>query len=88
MEPPSSQLKKNAQLESCELSFIWGKMGTITRERASQIALRNCSKEIRGRSVLYMILVKGVRAVKLTFWQKLAAGHEEHMSPLMILVLF
>ena len=29
------QLKKNAQQESCELSFIWGKMRTIARETAS-----------------------------------------------------
>ena len=40
------------------------------------------------RSVLYMILVKGEHAVKHTFWQRLAASHEEQMSPLMILVLF
>ena len=36
--------KKDVQLESCELSFIWGKMRTAAREAASQIALRNCSK--------------------------------------------
>ena len=35
-----------------------------------------------------MILVKGVRAVKHTFWQRLAASHEEEISQLMILVLF
>ena len=38
--------KKKAQHESCELSFIWGKMRTIARETASQIELRNCSKEV------------------------------------------
>ena len=43
--------KKNAQRESCELSFIGGKMKTIAREMASQRALRNCSKEVVGRSV-------------------------------------
>ena len=36
--------EKNAQCESCELSFIWGKMRTTAREAASQIALRDCSK--------------------------------------------
>ena len=36
--------KKGAQLESCELSFIWGKMRTAAREAASLIALRDCSK--------------------------------------------
>ena len=35
-----------------------------------------------------MILVKRVRAVEHTVWQKVAAGHEEHMSPLVMLVLF
>ena len=40
-----------------------------------------------GRSVLYMILVKGVHAVKHTFWQRLVASHEEQMPPLIILAL-
>ena len=30
--------KKDAQHESCKLSFIWGKMRTAAREAASQIA--------------------------------------------------
>ena len=38
------RLKKDIQLESCELSFIWGKMRAAAREAASQIALRDCSK--------------------------------------------
>ena len=41
---------KMHQRESCELSFIWGKMRTIVWETAFQIALRNCSKEVEGRS--------------------------------------
>ena len=32
--------KKKTQRESCELSFIWGKMRTIAQETVSQIALR------------------------------------------------
>ena len=32
--------KKDVQLESCELSFICGKVRTAAREAASQIALR------------------------------------------------
>ena len=36
--------KKDAQLESCELSFIWGKMRTAAQEAASQIALKDSSK--------------------------------------------
>ena len=42
--------KKNAQCESCELSFIWGKMRTATRETAFHIALRNCFEEARQGS--------------------------------------
>ena len=34
-------------------------MRTIARETAFQVALRNCSEDVGGRSVLYMILVKG-----------------------------
>ena len=41
-------MKKDAQFESCKLSFIWGKMRTATREAASQIALRKCSKAAEG----------------------------------------
>ena len=52
-------------------------MRTIARATAFQIVLRNCSKEVGGRSVLYMILVKRVRAVKHTFWQKLAASQSQ-----------
>ena len=43
--------KKKAQCESCELSFIWGKMRTIAPETASQITPRNCSREVGGQSV-------------------------------------
>ena len=52
-------LKNNAQHESCELSFIWGKLRTTAQETAAQIALRNCSKEIWGMDSIYVILVKG-----------------------------
>ena len=44
------QLKKDVQLESCEVSFIWGTMKTAAREAASQIGLRNCSKAAVGES--------------------------------------
>ena len=40
--------KKDVQLESCELSFIWGKMSTAAQEAASQTALRDCSKAAVG----------------------------------------
>ena len=40
--------KKDVQLESCKLSFIWGKMRTAAWEAASQITLRDCSKAAVG----------------------------------------
>ena len=43
-------IKKDVQLESCELSFIWSKMRTAARKAASQIALRDCSKVAVGES--------------------------------------
>ena len=42
-----------------------------------------------GLSVyVYDISEGGIPVVKHTFWQKVAASHEEQMSPLMILVFF
>ena len=38
--------EKNAQCESCELSFICGKMRTAAQEITSQIAWIYCSKEM------------------------------------------
>ena len=43
----------HTQRESCELSFIWGKIRTAAQETALQIALRNCSQEARGGATLY-----------------------------------
>ena len=40
-------LKKDGQLESSELSFVWGKTRTAW-EAASQRALRDCSKAAVG----------------------------------------
>ena len=42
--------KKDVELESCKLSFIWSKMRTAAQEAASQIALRACSKVAVGES--------------------------------------
>ena len=44
-----STFLKGVQGESCESSYNWGKMRTIASETAFQIALRNCSKELRGK---------------------------------------
>ena len=60
--------KKKAQHETCELSFIWGKIRTIALETASQIDLRyQLERGGRGKSVLYIILMKGVCAVTHRF---------------------
>ena len=48
------QLKKNAQHESCELNFIWGKMRTTTWETDSQVALRSCSEEVQEGASVYI----------------------------------
>ena len=34
------------QCEHCALSLIWGNMRTVTLEIATQIGLRNCSKNM------------------------------------------
>ena len=74
---------------SCELSFIWGKMKTIARETAIQIALRSYFKEVWGKVSVYVLLVKGeyMQSNKY-FLQKVSASHEESTSPRRILVLF
>ena len=73
---------KNAQRESCELSFIWGKMRTAARETAFQMALRNCSREVGGKVSIYVILVKGEYIQSSTYFlQKVSASHEEQSSP-------
>ena len=59
--------KKKAQLESCKLSFIWGKMRSAVWEAASQITRGDCSKaagvgwgwgEWLGARSIYKVLVK------------------------------
>ena len=62
--------KYNAQGERCEFSFIWGKMRTIAWETASQIALRNSSKEVEGAKVSYICDFGegGVHVIKHTFF--------------------
>ena len=40
--------KKDAQLERCKLSFIWGKMRIADWEAAPHTALTDCSKEAVG----------------------------------------
>ena len=65
----------------CELSFIWGNMRTVAQETASQIALRNCSKEVGGKVCIYVILVKGEYMQSSTYFLKnVAASYEEQTS--------
>ena len=46
----------NVRVTSC---FLGGKMKTIAQETVSQIALRNCSREIGGKVSINVILVTG-----------------------------
>ena len=46
----------NVRVTSC---FLWDKMKTIAQETASQITLRNCSREIWGKVRINVILVNG-----------------------------
>ena len=57
---------KMHQRESCELSFIWGKMRTIVWETAFQIALRNCSKEVGRGARIYI----GVLPQRAGTWEQ------------------
>ena len=67
---------KGVQHKSCELSFIWGKKGTVAQETAPQIALRDCSKEAVGRRSMYKILIKGVfNTIKRLFYKRFSANH-------------
>ena len=52
-------------------------MRTIAQETASQIALRNCSKEMGEEVSVYVILVKGDTYKQHTFWQKVSSSHRK-----------
>ena len=62
--------KKDVQLESCELSFTWGKVRTAAWEAASQIALRDCSKAAMGESQYIGFGEKGVQCHEVFILQK------------------
>ena len=57
--------KRDAQLESCELSFIWGKIRTAAWERAPQIALKDISEEAVGKVNIYDFGEGGVQCNQL-----------------------
>ena len=65
--------KENAHRESwsCKLSFIWGKVRTIARETALQIALqRLLHRDRSGRSMEYV-------QSSTYFLQEASVSHEE-----------
>ena len=64
-------LKTNAQRDSCELGFIWGKVKTAAQGISPQIALRNYSEEVEvGKVNIYVILVKGKFMESSTYFTK------------------
>ena len=77
-------IKKDVQLENCELSFIWGKMRTAAWEDC----IPNSSEKLKwfqrgsGRRSIYQILVKEeFNAIKSLLYKRFSANHEELMSP-------
>ena len=84
----SCQLKKDVQLESCELHFICGKMRTAAREAASQIALRVCSKAAVGEDQYIRFWWRGsLIPWDYSFYKRFFVSHEDLMSPWRGLVL-
>ena len=79
---------KDVQLESCKLSFIWGKMRTAAQEAVPQIALRDCSEEAvwEGRYNWFWWSWSSMQSS--TYFIMFSASHEELMSPWRDLVLF
>ena len=62
--------KKDVQLESYELSFIWGKMWTAAWKAASQIALRYCSELAVGENQYIRFAKLGVHYHETFILQK------------------
>ena len=73
---------KNAQCESCELSFIWGKNedyspGDSTSDNSERLLHRGS-----GGMSIYKILMKGdFNAIKHLLYKRFSASHEKQMSP-------
>ena len=72
------QLKKDVQLESCELSFIWGKMRTAAQEAASHIALERLLQSSSGGKSIYKVLVKReFNTMKHSSYKRFLVSHED-----------
>ena len=81
--------KKDAQLESWELSFIWGQNEDCSPGGSPQIALRGLlQRGSWGRSI-YRISVKGeFNTIKCWVYNRFSATHKDLMSSWKDLVLF
>ena len=67
---------KNAQRESCEFNFIWGKMRTAAQETAPQMALRNRSKEAGGEGQHVTFGEEGEYMQSSTYFPDFYSSHE------------
>ena len=68
--PYVCRLKNDAQLESGKLSLLRGKMRTAAWERASQRALRDCSKETAGEGQYIRFWWRGSSRLRSTHFTK------------------
>ena len=74
-------LKKDVQLESCELSFIWGQNedcspGVSISERSERLLPSGS-----GRRSIYKVLVNGeFNIMKHSFYKKLFVSHKDLIS--------
>lgn len=80
--------REDAQLERWECPFYWG----LTKDAGLGDSPPDSAEELLQRGVGYIVYVhdlgEGIRVIKPTAQWKVAAGHEEQVSRLMILVLF
>ena len=49
-------------------------MRTAAQKTAPQIALRDCSKDIGGKDIVYVILVERLHTIKPIFFQKVSTS--------------
>ena len=76
------------QGQSCELSFIWGLIMTVAWETVSHLCETALKRWGEVSVYIYDFSEGELCVVKHTFWQKVAASHEEQMLSLMMLMLF
>ena len=74
-------LKKDVQLESCELSFIWGKMRTAAQEAAPQRALKLLQSSSGGKSIYKVLVKREFSTMKYSFYKRIFVSHEGLMAP-------